>query len=158
MDNNARSVLIVDDSTQIRNILRDGFQTAGYSVCAEAANGEQALAEAEKHQPDLIVLDQSMPVMTGLEAAPKLRQLLPNTPIVLFTFYGNEVSKDHARSAGITSIVTKPNLHELISKAELHLKNDAPLTNDVTLANSPESATRTASRESKEMAKGGTGS
>src|SRR5581483_1291973 len=108
MNTGPKSVLIVDDSAQIRNILRDGFEAAGFSVCAEAANGEDALKQAEKHAPDLIVLDQSMPVMTGLQAAPKLRQLLPTTPIVLFTFYGNEVSNDHAQSAGITSIVTKP--------------------------------------------------
>src|SRR5579862_9804517 len=117
MDTSAKKVLIVDDSAQIRSILRDGFESAGFSVCSEASNGKEALAEAREHQPDLIILDQSMPLMTGLEAAPKLRQMLPNTPIVLFTFYGNEVSSDHAQSVGITSIVTKPNLDELISKA-----------------------------------------
>jgi CheY-like chemotaxis protein len=152
MDISAKKVLIVDDSAQIRNILRDGFQAAGFSVCSEAANGAEALAEANKHRPDLIVLDQSMPVMTGLEAAPHLRKMLPNTPIVLFTFYGNEVSSDHAQSAGITSIVTKPNLDELISKAELHLNNKPGSVNP------QKGATHAVLGESKKRAKGSAGS
>ena len=116
-----RSVLLVDDSPDIRNILRQGFEAAGFSVCAEAENGVEAIERARKFAPDLIVLDQSMPVMDGLQAAPELRRLLPATPIVLFTLYGDQVSREHVASAGISSVVSKPDIDTLIAKSESHL-------------------------------------
>ena len=57
--------------------------------CAEAGTGGEAIDVARECKPDLIILDVAMPVMNGIEAAPKLRQLLPNTPIILFTHYGD---------------------------------------------------------------------
>jgi CheY-like chemotaxis protein len=81
-----KTVLVADDSGIIRRLLcRMLEREEGYSLCAEASNGEEAIALAVIHKPDLIVLDVSMPVMDGLRAAKKLKQILPEVPILLFT-------------------------------------------------------------------------
>lgn len=81
-----KSVLVADDSEMIRKLLCRLFESEeGYELCAEASNGEEAIALAVIHKPDLIILDVSMPVMDGLRAARKLKQIMPDTPILLFT-------------------------------------------------------------------------
>ncbi len=86
----AKTVLIADDSEIIRKLLCRHFETeADYDLCAEAKNGEEAIALALHHEPDLIVLDLSMPVMNGLDAARKLKLLMPEVPIILFTDHMN---------------------------------------------------------------------
>lgn len=81
-----KTVLVADDSEMIRKLLCRLFESEeGYELCAEASNGEEAIALAVIHKPDLIILDVSMPVMDGLRAARKLKQIMPDTPILLFT-------------------------------------------------------------------------
>jgi CheY-like chemotaxis protein len=60
-------------------------QQHDYALCAEACDGQQAINLALQHQPDLIVLDVSMPVLDGLQAARQLKQIMPKVPIILFT-------------------------------------------------------------------------
>jgi CheY-like chemotaxis protein len=81
-----RITLVVDDNPHVRRILCEEFLSAGFAACVEAENGARALTEAAKVKPDLIILDLAMPVLNGLEAAPLLRQLLPETPIILYIF------------------------------------------------------------------------
>jgi DNA-binding NarL/FixJ family response regulator len=103
-----KCILIVDDNASIRHILRRAFEeTPGWEVCGEAANGLEAIEKAQELKPDLIVLDLSMPVMNGLQAAPVLRQMLPTVPIILFTLYDSKFLKREAFSAGITTVVSK---------------------------------------------------
>jgi CheY-like chemotaxis protein len=81
-----RTVLVADDSELIRKLLCRLFESEeDYELCAVASNGEEAIALAVIHKPDLIILDISMPVMNGFQAAKKLKQILPQTPILLFT-------------------------------------------------------------------------
>ncbi len=81
-----RTVLVADDSEMIRKLLCRLFETEeNYELCAEAKNGEEAISLAVIHKPDLIILDVSMPVMDGLRASKKLKQILPDVPILLFT-------------------------------------------------------------------------
>jgi CheY-like chemotaxis protein len=88
----AKTVLIADDSEMVRKLLCRHFETeADYDLCAEAKNGEEAIALALKHEPDLIVLELQMPVMNGWDAARQLKQLMPEIPIILFTNHGDLV-------------------------------------------------------------------
>ena len=112
-----KSVLLVDDHELVRSLLRESFESAGF-VCGEAENGAHAVAQAEQLRPDLIVLDLSMPVMNGLEAAPLLKKKLPRTPIILFTMHTSEVLTQVATAAGIAAVVSKQRtMAELVAKA-----------------------------------------
>lgn len=87
-----KSVLVVDDNPAIRRALCQIFFSEGFTVCGEATNGREAIDFVKQMTPDLIILDLSMPVMTGLQAAPELRKIAPNTAIILFTLFGSELS------------------------------------------------------------------
>jgi CheY-like chemotaxis protein len=102
-----KTVLVVDDSNLIRTQLGHLFLSDSFTTCNEAANGQEAITEAEKCQPDLIVLDLSMPVMNGLEAAPELRRLLPNTPIILYTLHASDIPVTALQGSGINSVIAK---------------------------------------------------
>jgi CheY-like chemotaxis protein len=73
MNDKTKSILLVDDNAIIRRELRHMFEAAGF-VCSESEDGAQAVTQAEHLKPDLIVLDFSMPVMNGLQAAPLLKK------------------------------------------------------------------------------------
>jgi two-component system response regulator AlgR len=77
-------ILITDDETLARSRLRDQVEELGYSVLAEAENGEQALQMCEKFQPDVVLLDIRMPGMSGIETARHL-MAQENPPAVIFT-------------------------------------------------------------------------
>ena len=116
-----RTVLLVDDNAMVRQFLCGIFESAGFRICAEAANGAEAIEHAASYEPDLIVLDLSMPVMNGLEAAKVLRKTLPTTPIILFTMYADSILTKEALAAGISSVVSKSDVNMLIEEAEAHL-------------------------------------
>ncbi len=79
----AKSVLIVDDVEIIRRALCQLFTSeADFDVCGEAENGREAIEKAQELRPDLIVLDLSMPVMNGIDAARVLRRLMPAVPLI----------------------------------------------------------------------------
>jgi DNA-binding NarL/FixJ family response regulator len=104
----AKCILIVDDSLAIRKILREMLgREAGWEVCGEASNGREGVEKAQHLKPDLIVLDLSMPVMNGLDAARELRRLVPGVPLVMFTNFETAHLKREALSAGIGAIVSK---------------------------------------------------
>ncbi|MGH9565785.1 MAG: response regulator transcription factor, partial [Candidatus Angelobacter sp.] len=89
-----KSILIVDDSSAIRKGLRTLLSNdTDVRVCGEATNGKEAIEQARELHPDVIVLDVSMPVLNGLQAAPVLHRMLPGTSIILFTSYGSAVSR-----------------------------------------------------------------
>src|SRR5437016_13578448 len=77
----AKAVLIVDDNALIRQALCEMFKReADFEVCGEAENGQEAIEKAQQLHPDLIVMDLSMPVMNGIEAASVLKSLMPTVP------------------------------------------------------------------------------
>ena len=105
----------MDDSAVVRRAVRRLFSVhPKFEVCGEAEHGREAVEKAPTLQPDLIILDLSMPVMNGLEAAPLLIKILPRVYIILFSnYYGPEVEQ-LSRDAGIHAVVQK-------SKATTHL-------------------------------------
>jgi len=102
-----KTVLVVDDSPMIRKLLAAAFLSDGFKTCAEAENGKEAIEVAKQIKPDVITLDLSMPVMNGLRAAPELRRVFPTTPIILFTLYGDSLSKTTASEAGVSLVLPK---------------------------------------------------
>src|SRR5437868_7899228 len=106
MSPESNSVLLIDDNATVRIALRSMFEGVGF-VCFECEDAPQALRRAKQLQPDLILLDFSMPRMNGIEAAPLLKKLLPQTPIVMFMMFATETFTQVALAAGVTEVVSK---------------------------------------------------
>ena len=103
------SVLIVDDHPAIRRALRTAFERQpGFTVCGEAEDGFEAISQAKKLSPDLIVLDLRMPVMDGLEAARELKRLFPRVPLMMLTCYHSSAAEKQALASGVTAVFSKP--------------------------------------------------
>ena len=100
-------VLIAEDETIIRLDLRDVLERAGHEVCAEARDGEEAVALAQSEQPELAILDVKMPRLDGIEAARRILADRP-IPIVMLTAYGQEELVARAVEAGVFGYLVKP--------------------------------------------------
>jgi CheY-like chemotaxis protein len=108
----ARTILVVDDNPKIRQLLCEMFEREdGYHLCAEAANGQEAIALTLDHKPELIILDMSMPKMNGLEAAKVLKQLTPEIPIILFSLFAEQID---IRDVSVDRVVSKSEPGSLI--------------------------------------------
>jgi two-component system nitrate/nitrite response regulator NarL len=114
------TVLIVDDHAAVRTAVRERFETSFLAsvVCGEAENGADAILKAQQLKPDLIVLDLSMPLMNGFEAAKALRRLFPAIQIVMLTAHYIKTTKQAALLAGIAEVFSKhQDLSPLIAHA-----------------------------------------
>src|SRR5215471_13375142 len=99
------TVLIADDNAFVRTALYEIFEREpDLHVCAVVENGREAVEEAFRLQPDLIVLDLEMPVMNGLEAARVLRQMMPAVQLVIYSATPKEISPQVASSIGISGL------------------------------------------------------
>jgi DNA-binding NarL/FixJ family response regulator len=102
------TVLIVDDSPPIRRSLRAWFERReGWEVCGEAENGAIAVEQVKALNPDIVILDLSMPVMNGLDTAREIAAIAPKTAMVLFTMHASEHLLKDAQRAGIRDVVSK---------------------------------------------------
>jgi len=80
------SVVVCDDVAEIRQLARAVLEEGGeMEVVGEAADGREAIEVVEQHQPDVVVLDLSMPELDGLEAIPLIHQVAPKAEIVIFS-------------------------------------------------------------------------
>jgi two-component system, chemotaxis family, chemotaxis protein CheY len=101
-------VLIVDDNDVMRMLLRGILREEAYEVVGEAKNGQAAIDMTERLLPDIVCLDVVMPYMDGLEALREIRQLHPESVVIMIT--GN-ASADNVREAvdlGATDFIVKP--------------------------------------------------
>jgi two-component system, NarL family, nitrate/nitrite response regulator NarL len=121
-----KKVLIVDDNPPIRSEIHQEFNRQGF-LYSNAENGRQAIEQVFEILPDLIILDLSMPVMNGLDAAPELKKILPDCPIILYTLFADTlVQSSDVEARGITCVVAKDDsLESLIDRAnELFSEGD----------------------------------
>jgi len=118
-----KRVLLVDDSAIMRSMVRRLFESQpGFEVSGEAENGQEAIEKAANLKPDLIILDLVMSVMTGLDAAPVLRKMLPATLLILFTVHESREVAKLALAAGIHAVVPKTQAAaKLITQAQVLL-------------------------------------
>jgi CheY-like chemotaxis protein len=86
------SILIVDDNRSIRRLVRLQVEMSTGWTIYEAENGLEAIEQARELHPDLIVLDLSMPVMNGIDAARELKAIMPRIPLIIFSEYSNVMS------------------------------------------------------------------
>ena len=103
----ATRILIAEDETIIRLDLRAVLESAGFEVCGEARDGEEAVELARTRRPDLAVLDVKMPRLDGIEAAKRILDDRP-IPIVIVTAYGEQELVARAVEAGVFGYLVKP--------------------------------------------------
>src|SRR5260370_35176812 len=88
------TLLICDDNPNIRYLLRAYVESrTPFGVCGEAEHGREPIEKAQQLQPDLILLDLSMPIMTGAEPAVILNRAIPRMKIILFSLHADNVSR-----------------------------------------------------------------
>jgi DNA-binding NarL/FixJ family response regulator len=101
-------VLLVDDMPAIRRGLRFIIEKqTNWQVCGEAGNGKVAIELVQELHPDVILLDLSMPVMNGFDAAKQIKIIAPQTYILLFTLHDSPQLVEDARKVGINHVLSK---------------------------------------------------
>jgi two-component system nitrate/nitrite response regulator NarL len=103
----ALRVLIADDHEMVRIGLCAMLESEQIQVCAQAKNGQEAVEKSRLSSPDLIILDISMPVLGGIEAAQQIRIFLPDVPILFFSTHNTPQLIAIAKSVGAQGFVTK---------------------------------------------------
>ncbi len=120
--NRAARILIIEDNEDLAFGLRTNLEVQGYEV-EVAMDGSAGIREAEKHRPDLLILDLMLPRINGIEVLRTLRAQGSTMPILILTAKGNEVDKVSGLRLGADDYVTKPfGLMELMARVEALLR------------------------------------
>ena len=103
-------LLVVDDSSTMRRIVKNSLKSVGYDNVVEAENGEGALARLQAEKVDLVVTDWNMPVMNGLELVAAMRSspALKEIPVLMVTTVAEKEEILKAMQAGVNNYVVKP--------------------------------------------------
>ena len=124
------TVLLIEDDAQIRRFLRATLSSQGYRLI-EAVTGEEGLALAASHQPDLLILDLGLPDLDGLTIARRIREW-SSLPILVLSARGQERDKIAALDAGADDYVTKPfGVGELMARMRVALRHAARPESDL---------------------------
>ena len=102
-----KKVLIIDDHAGIRFLLRTLVERDEFTVCGEAPDGTEGIEKAKETEPDIILLDFSMPAMNGAETAVLMKKLKPNVPIILFTMHQESIGKALAAVMRVDRVIAK---------------------------------------------------
>jgi CheY-like chemotaxis protein len=105
---NPRSVVIADDNGSIRSLLKGLLKGLGLEVVQEVSTGQAAVSAAKTHQPGVLCLDVNMPVMSGLEALPLIREASPRTAVVMVTGNASREFVEQAAALGAKGYIVKP--------------------------------------------------
>jgi response regulator NasT len=126
-DSVVRRVVIAEDEALIRLDLKEMLEEEGWSVVAEAADGEEAVRLAEEHQPDLVVLDVKMPRLDGISAAERIVGA-GIAPVVMLTAFSQRELIERARDAGAMAYIVKPfTKADLVPAIEIAVSRHAQL-------------------------------
>ena len=101
-------ILLADDHDIVRRGLRDLLEEhPGWTVCAEASNGREAIELALAHRPHIAIIDLTMPELNGMEAIKRIRESVPETEILAFTMHDSEEIVQNVLSAGARGYLLK---------------------------------------------------
>jgi DNA-binding NarL/FixJ family response regulator len=130
---NATRILLVDDFPAVRSGLRTMLESRGdWQVIGEAGDGEQGLAQAKQHQPDIAVIDISMPIMNGLTLTREIRRLLPAVEVLIVTDHDSRQMLQAAQEAGARGYVVKSQVgSQLLAAVQALSEHRVFFTSDV---------------------------
>jgi len=112
----SNGILVVDDNASIRRLLHNFVESnTPFKVCGEAENGAEAIKKSKELQPDLVLLDLTLPGMSGTQTASALRLLEPRPKIILFTLHAEGVNKELASVFGIDLVLSKADKIDLLA-------------------------------------------
>lgn len=100
-------VVLVDDTADLRELLRFALEQHEFTVVAEASDGREGIARVEQHAPDLVLLDLAMPVMDGFEALPRMRRTCPRAKIVVLSGFDAGAMATRAHDLGADGYLQK---------------------------------------------------
>ena len=123
------TLLLADDHTMVRQSMRQAMEAEGFDVVGEAADGAEAVALAERHSPDVVLMDVTMPGVDGIAATRRIRAKLPATQVVMLTMHADRDVITRAIGAGAIGYLTKDcSVEEVAETVRLAATGDAALS------------------------------
>ena len=120
------SLLLADDHTMVRQSMRRSMEAEGFRIVGEAGDGEQAVRLARELAPDVVLMDVSMPVLDGVEAARLIKERRPETQVVMLTMHADADVVRRALKAGAVGYLTKDcSIDEVAQAVRLAASGDA---------------------------------
>ena len=117
-------ILIADDHEIMRRGMRSLLESHRDVVVCEAQNGAEAVEKTKVMNPDLVILDVSMPVLDGFSAARQIKNVFPLTPILLFSLYRTDAFVEAAQKIGVSGYIVKTeDAQTLLEAVEAALNN-----------------------------------
>ena len=114
-----KRILVVDDNQAVRLIVRSTFEMQGPFIVHEASDGLEALERAKSLNPDVVIMDLSMPRMHGLDASRRLKKDRPPVHVILFTAHKGVLTEAETSEAGVDAVVSKSEgLETLLQRVE----------------------------------------
>ena len=115
-----KKLLVVDDDTEVREFMKSFFEERGFDV-RMAADGKEAVEEAEKMRPHLILLDVQMPVMDGTKALSLIKQTQPHVKVIMITGLDTQEKIEGAMRLGADHYITKPLRLDYLEKQVMNI-------------------------------------
>ena len=111
-------MVVIDDSIDLRGLLRFALSRAGMEVVGEAGDGQAGIEVVREQRPDVVLLDMSMPVMDGVEALPLIRELVPDAQIIVFSGFEAELTEQVLGSGADGHVVKGTPLKDIVAYVE----------------------------------------
>lgn len=111
-----KRVLVIDDSTFMRLILKDILTKNGYELVGEGENGVVGVRKYKELMPDIVTMDITMPEMTGIEALKEIKAINPNAKVCMVSAMGQEAFVKEAILSGAKGFIVKPFLEDNVIK------------------------------------------
>jgi len=125
------NILVADDSVLMRRNIKNILKQAGYTIAGEASNGKEAVELYRKHRPDLVTMDITMPVMTGIEAVKTIIEEFPDANIIMISALDQKHMVFKALECGAKHYIVKPFKVSAVLKAIQHVLNPEKKQDDL---------------------------